>query len=140
MTNVTQVPRVQVSTSQFPLPNANMHLTILNQTEDDLCCSFQSSSIQGDHDILVKAQAKRVIFSSKCSLLVLSRHSRGGETKEHEAVHTSSVSVPMPLRANTGRRWSLVKVQSDSEWIVYRNRVRQCRRCSRPASVHAFVL
>lgn len=116
-----------------------MHLTISNQTQDDLCCAFRGSA-HGDHILIVQAHAKSVVFSPKCSLLVISRHSRNGETKENETIRTSSrsVFVSMPIRVNTGRRWNLVEVQPDSEWIVYRNKVRWCCGCSWAARVHAY--
>jgi hypothetical protein len=106
-----------------------MHLTISNQTQDDLRCSFRDSEPE-DRVLLVKANAKSVIFAAKCSLLVVSRRSWNDETKEPEAVYTNSVSIPTAPRVNTSGRWNLVKVPPDSEWIVYRNKVRQCCRRS----------
>jgi 1-phosphatidylinositol phosphodiesterase len=98
-----------------------MHLTISNQTQDDLRCSFRDSELE-DRVLLVKANGRSVIFAAKCSLLVVSRHSWNDETKEPEAVY--SVSIPTAPRVNTSGRWNLVKVPPDSEWIVYRNKVR----------------
>jgi len=100
-----------------------MHLTISNQTEDDLRFTF--GSYEEKAHAVVKAHAKSTIVS-KCSLLVISRHPRNKETKEHESIYTSSVSVHVPLQgANIGRRWEFVKVPEDSEWIIYRDKVRQ---------------
>jgi 1-phosphatidylinositol phosphodiesterase len=100
-----------------------MHLTISNQTQDDLHCTFIGTA-QKDHVLLVRAHSKSVSFSQKCSLLKVSRHTWDYATKEYGTNSESSVSVSIRLDVDAAARWKLVKVPADSEWVVYRNKVR----------------
>lgn len=101
-----------------------MHLTISNQTQEDLCCTLRGAS-QEDHVLFIRAHSKRISFSQKCSILEVSRHSWDNANKEHEAnPGANPVSVTMHLNFGAAARWKLVKVPADSEWVVYRNKVR----------------
>jgi 1-phosphatidylinositol phosphodiesterase len=100
-----------------------MHLTISNQTQDDLRCTLRGVS-QEDHVLIIQAHSKLISFSQKCSLLEVSRHTWNNATKEHEAISTEPVSVTMHLDFGAAARWKLVNAPADSEWVVYRNKVR----------------